>query len=145
MGLFLSTYNSEPSDSRDPWFDLPALLLSISFLPSLLQPLPHLAPNSFQLCIIWPYSHPGYHTQLDPFSVPDVLFIYAQTSGPRHSPVMTTWRTWESSDWRLAHRLQHRDQPGRRGRGDLGKPEAHTYMLRLLEGPSHAGRWFGSF
>lgn len=24
MGLFLSTYNSEPSDSRDPWFDLPA-------------------------------------------------------------------------------------------------------------------------
>lgn len=40
MGLFLSTYNSEPSDSRDPWFDLSALLLSTSFLPSLLQPLP---------------------------------------------------------------------------------------------------------
>ena len=48
-----------------------------------------------------------------------------------------------------ARRLQHRDQPGgvsadrkkieEGAVGTRGKPEAHTCMLRLLEGPSIPG------
>lgn len=98
--------------------------------------------------------------QLDPFQVPDVLFISAEASGPRHNPVAATWQTHIKSNWQLASRLHHPDKPGRHFKGkqseDKGRalrvtgtqvePEAHSPELWLLDGPSNTGRrGFGSF
>ena len=152
MGLFLSTYNSEPSDSRDPWFDL-FPRLSISFFPSLLQPLPHLAPNLTVSSCVWlgpvltPLSYitrswtPSW-SQMCYLFMPKNLGLDAVLSRRRGEleKAPTGGQLTGSSiatSQAVFPRTARRPRKGPWGPG--GKPEAHTCMLRLLEGPRIPG------